>query len=347
MQQRVIAVAALCFLVGCSESTPFEYDSSARPSEAGSGEVVAKVLLLSGRVTIKTTGGFAFPAAPGVPLIETDEIAVAEKSFVVLQLRNNHLSRIDSNVTLAVADLAMIDAPATRVSIQQQLTRVLTPQERDDSGRIVGWHARLSAAQSVPAQRQETKAEEEAIAMAAPVPAEAKKKKPAVKRRRPAPRAAPPPSSKAARASARPPADLDELGSIGDIVGSGESTGGAGLGGLALKGKTAVEAKLRPRVVRWLEKVGTEWKVQKGAKPASLLRLVRRPDFVDCLRKMLARDESLERIRFEIDLEGGKIVRIRVLGNPPLAGCIKARLLRRPVVKDLGDGSFRLEVALR
>jgi hypothetical protein len=140
---------------GCDRAAEFQVDPALRPAGAGGGEWVAKVLLLKGQVSIRTAAGFEFGARPQAPLLRSDTIVVAAESFAVVQLRNNLLNRVAADQSLAVAELASLDAPASSTPIEQQLTGLLTSQERDQPERIVGWHARLSAAQSVAARDQD------------------------------------------------------------------------------------------------------------------------------------------------------------------------------------------------
>ncbi len=142
-------------ILGCSQSSSFSYDQSQRPAAAGTGEVVAKVLVFSGRVEIQAANGHRFEAKPEQPLLATDTVAVPAAGFAILQLANNHLTRLDADVRLRLADAAALSAPAAQHSIQQQLTRLLTPAERSRTERIVGWHARMSAAEGVAVQSEE------------------------------------------------------------------------------------------------------------------------------------------------------------------------------------------------
>lgn len=140
---------------GCDEPPPLAADAAARPAPAGSGPALAKVLLLQGEVRIESADGHAFAARPDAPLLTGDAIVLGPGSFVILQLGNGLLSRLDAAGRYPVAELAGLDAPAAERSIQQQLTALLEPDEKRNTERIVGWHARMAAGQGVAVQSAE------------------------------------------------------------------------------------------------------------------------------------------------------------------------------------------------
>lgn len=155
---------------GCDEPPPLAADAAARPAAAGSGPALAKVLLFQGEVRIESADGHAFAARPDAPLITGDAIVLGPGSFVILQLGNGLLSRLDAASRYPVTELAGLDAPAAERSIQQQLTALLEPDEKRNTERIVGWHARMAAGEGVVVQSAE---QEEAHAMRRREPAAA------------------------------------------------------------------------------------------------------------------------------------------------------------------------------
>ncbi len=158
LSSRSIGVLLLVLGVlagGCDEPPPLAADAAARPAPAGRGPALAKVLLFQGEVSIESAAGHAFGARPDAPLITGDAIVLGPDSFVILQLGNGLLSRLDAAGRYPVAELAGLDAPAAERSIQQQLTALLEPDEKRHSERIVGWHARMAAGEGVAVQSAE------------------------------------------------------------------------------------------------------------------------------------------------------------------------------------------------
>ena len=124
--------------------------AAVRPQGAGTGDTVAHVHIVDGAATVKAANGFVFKAAPGIPLLRSDEITAPISGFVVLRLRNNFLVRIDEDLALTVSDILLLDAPRAKKSLDRQLDRLLTKKERQEGERIAGWHARLTGAQTMP-----------------------------------------------------------------------------------------------------------------------------------------------------------------------------------------------------
>jgi hypothetical protein len=125
-----------------------------RPPAAGSGPVVARVHLCGGTGSLVRAGQTEFPAAPGLPLLRTDELRVPPSEFLVVALDNGYLVRIDEDLTLRVSDIVLLGAPRTRQSLAEQLDRLVTREERAQAERLAGTQARRSAAESMPAQPQ-------------------------------------------------------------------------------------------------------------------------------------------------------------------------------------------------
>jgi hypothetical protein len=154
MRQAWVLVTCALMLMACSRETSFKVDPAQRPTQAGTGEWVARVLVFSGQVGIQAANGFNFDAMPELPLLRSDRLTVGDQSFAIVHLKSERLTRLEANQSMQVADLAGLDAPIASQPIEQQLTGLLRADETADSSRIVGWHARMAAARTVPVQDQ-------------------------------------------------------------------------------------------------------------------------------------------------------------------------------------------------
>jgi hypothetical protein len=117
-------------------------------------EPVAKVHLLGGKgVQIRPSWGAAFSPRVTQPLYRNDQVVVPANEFVVVLITgNNHLVRIDDDVTLRVRDIVLLNAPRTNESLAAQLDRMVTREERRSVERIAGTYAGLAAADAAPPQ---------------------------------------------------------------------------------------------------------------------------------------------------------------------------------------------------
>jgi hypothetical protein len=126
----------------------------ARPAGAGSGETVAKVKLVGGTGVRIAAGTTSFAPRPTMPLVASDKIVVPAGEFVVVHLvRNNHLVRLDDDVTLRVADIVLLRAPAATESLSAQLERLVSRDEQRSAERIAGTYAGQAAGDAAPPQR--------------------------------------------------------------------------------------------------------------------------------------------------------------------------------------------------
>jgi hypothetical protein len=121
---------------------------------ASAEEPVAKVHLVGGKgVQVRPTWGAAFSPRVTQPLYRNDQIVVPANEFVVVLITgNNHLVRIDDDVTLRVRDIVLLNAPRTNESLAAQLDRMVTREERRSVERIAGTYAGLAAADAAPPQ---------------------------------------------------------------------------------------------------------------------------------------------------------------------------------------------------
>ena len=143
------AIAAAVLLVASAAQAKDQ-----RPLGAGSGRVVAHVALLGGPDCTVQANGKGFPATKGFPLIRSDELVVPPGEFMVVNLTNGYLVRVDEDLTVAVSDLANLDAPPTHESLTAQLDRLVTAEEKGRAERIAGAQARLTAARTVAPEMQ-------------------------------------------------------------------------------------------------------------------------------------------------------------------------------------------------
>lgn len=107
---------------------------------------LAQVTLGSGAVTI-STGKTSFPAMVGFALGAGDTLVLGRDAWVTLALAtNDQVVRLDDELTLKVEALAMLKAAKQTRSYKEQLDALVTPQEREGSLRLAGWHASPMAA---------------------------------------------------------------------------------------------------------------------------------------------------------------------------------------------------------
>lgn len=148
------AVAVLLLSIWCckaSEAGP----AGVRPPEAGPlRDGVAHVLLVEGDARVHAAGG-QFAARKGFRLDRSDELEVGLGGLLLVELKNGYLVRVDEDLRLPVRDIMLLDAPPPEESLEAQLAKLLTAEERRQfPERIVGFHARVAGAESVGALPQ-------------------------------------------------------------------------------------------------------------------------------------------------------------------------------------------------
>jgi hypothetical protein len=116
---------AVATTMACSPGMASTLDRPATSSEAA----VARVLHVQGAVVVKPAAGKSFTARANHDLVRTDELEAAEGAFSVLLLRNGHAVRVDDTGALAVADILLVNAPATSTPVERQLAQLLDPGE--------------------------------------------------------------------------------------------------------------------------------------------------------------------------------------------------------------------------
>jgi hypothetical protein len=134
--------------------------AGARPAGTEDGQVVGTVLWVRGDAKVKPAKGAAFTPALEAPLYRTDEILAPTRGFVLVELKNGYLARIDEEINLGVSDIALIDAPGTSDSRDTQLKRLLTQAEYTSVGqRVAGARAGKSGAESAATETSKSKSE--------------------------------------------------------------------------------------------------------------------------------------------------------------------------------------------
>lgn len=108
---------------------------------------LVQVLLRDGQVTITPSSGKTFDARTGMKLGAADTIAVGPNAWVAIHiLGNDHVVRLDDDLSLRVAELALLKAPKHSQSLEQQFNRLVTTKEQDAGGRLIGWNVSQTAA---------------------------------------------------------------------------------------------------------------------------------------------------------------------------------------------------------
>ncbi|MEN9796638.1 MAG: hypothetical protein RL653_334 [Pseudomonadota bacterium] len=130
---------------------------------APAGDPVARVLGSRGAVKVKRAGQQLEPLAEGAALFEADVLVVPPGGLLVLRVeRNEQLVRVDEDVELPLSGLAALRAPRAAQTLEQQLSRVLTPREQQELGRerLAGWVVRPHAANVAAAGAESASARE-------------------------------------------------------------------------------------------------------------------------------------------------------------------------------------------
>ena len=204
---------AVATTMACSPGMASTLDRPASSSEAA----VARVLHVQGAVVVKPAAGKSFTARANHDLVLTDELEAAEGAFSVLLLRNGHAVRVDDTGALAVADILLLNAPATNAPVDSQLAQLLDPGETAafPAGvvreRAAAWRIMIRAGETAGAASESRARRPGAAAGAAPAPSAAP-----AKAAPPAP--SPPPSSSPAPKGSRQAAKAD-MADMADMAG--------------------------------------------------------------------------------------------------------------------------------
>jgi hypothetical protein len=121
-------------------------------------DAAAQVLLLDEHPTVSIDPGGgqkALPAVPGMLLLKSDRVVVGPGDWVALAIiGNGHVVRLDDDLSLLVGDLALLNAPMQSEGVREQLDVLLTKKEKERAGRLIGWHASQTAANTQPVQKE-------------------------------------------------------------------------------------------------------------------------------------------------------------------------------------------------
>ncbi len=223
MTRSTLAAASLLALTSCAADVPDAQELSA----------VASIMLVQGEVKVGHGANPPSPAQVGDLLMREDVVWTSPGAAAILHLRNNHLVRVDEDLQLNVADIVLLDAPASELDASQQLAELLYPEERqaipgvEQAERVSGWQSRLRAGQSVGTVSEEDREEasdDAGSAAAAPAP-------------EPEPESKPKPTAPPLETSDEDPlAGGDFDGLVGSEIGDAYGSGGLGLSGVGSGG---------------------------------------------------------------------------------------------------------------
>ncbi|MCB9678319.1 MAG: hypothetical protein H6737_24670 [Alphaproteobacteria bacterium] len=137
-------------------------------------EEIAAVMLVTGDAHIRREG-VDLPASVGTLVDRTDTLITGPDGAIIVQLRNDHLVRVDADLELRVTDIVVLDAPKSAVPPGKQLADFLYPEEADALGtlvtraeRVAGWTSRITAADSVSGVERSYDFQDDADGMVAP-----------------------------------------------------------------------------------------------------------------------------------------------------------------------------------
>ncbi len=149
--------AAFVAALGC-DSVPAKTELSpavGRPDGVTQGPRVAVVVAVRGDVTITPASGEMFVATAEQQLLRDDRVRTAPGSFVVLELHNGHIVRLNQGSDLRVDALAVFDDPPAGDDRDQRFAALLAPDEAKDLElrgaitRVAGWNTRMSAGHTI------------------------------------------------------------------------------------------------------------------------------------------------------------------------------------------------------
>jgi hypothetical protein len=352
MLRAVGSLVCLSLLVlvpcGCADRAPAP-DGAATPDR-----VVADLAMLRGEVKIVPPGGEPAPAKVGDELRRGDSLRVGAGAFAVLALGNGYLVRVDEGQTLRLAEVAVLDAPPASEDLETQLARLTSEEERAGAERIAGWHARLQAADSVAPLADAPAPPPPSPSPSAEAQAPPGDQDQAEKKEESAAKAEPEKAKAVAGRHAEIEAKVREK-SAG--LGLLESSGGQGGGVDAVAGtlgppREEVEIKRDsgPEVGGELEaharrpgrgrESGRVWRVGTvrqtaptvGLAPAEVASRLRstfgNKPLAECLEASFA---GTPLVRLALQVEGGKVVRVEVVGGAATPACLgQLRALRLP-----------------
>jgi len=346
----LLLVVASCWLLAAGAPA-----RTFRPAEAGPLDAPAgTVLLVQGKARVLAAGR-DFEAAPGFSLGRGDELAVDLGGLAVIELANGYLVRIDEEISLQVAEILLLDAAPPRESLEGQLQRLFAGEERTRlPERIVGFHARVAAAESVGPQ---TSAQRSALTSSS-----------AARSRKAdsfSPPPAPPPPPAAAAAPARRPAAPAEFEA--DRAPAKEEAAAAPVGGMRAKAvardELVTDAELAPSAAKRRGAAGParqwNWTLRRAGAlesagdrplPEPLLSALEGRVLTHCLAAAVRGLESPPaRLELMVQVRDGRISKAALGRGLPMPPSCAAMLNGKPVELEGSDAPawLTVEVPLR
>ncbi|MCA9720393.1 MAG: hypothetical protein H6713_20380 [Myxococcales bacterium] len=170
---RIWGLCCALLAVGCGDgqrgdvpadpATPVR--ETPRPAQASQGDAVAYVELVAGDVRVRDRNNETFPAQVGLPILEDDVFVTSDDAYLIAELRNGYLVRVDEDLEVAVRDFVLLSAPKAEQTFTAQLEGLLTPAESKRIGadaamseRIAGWQSRLESGDSLPSESRAERA---------------------------------------------------------------------------------------------------------------------------------------------------------------------------------------------
>jgi hypothetical protein len=134
-------------------STPEEETRAQAPATAppltprdDDADADAQLLTYAGQLSVIDPKVGAVAVREVLPLRREDKLIVGEGAVALLFLKNGYLVRLDDDLELLVRELALIDAPPTTTSLDDQLDALVGGALKvDDRARITGWQQGLHA----------------------------------------------------------------------------------------------------------------------------------------------------------------------------------------------------------
>lgn len=349
--------AALCWL-GCPAANPAS--EGGRPPEAGTGEAVARVLLLKGEPRATAANGFSFSLRPECALLRTDRLSVPAGGLLVLVLQNNYVVAVDEDQEMPVGSLVMLDEPPAKATVSEQLANLLRERSISAPERLAGWRQGMVGAETVPvqAQRDDQLAEadkdtrEPKIADVSAVVTGMRDFNETVEKDNIAQKAtppAPPPSPTGLPTDQSDSFEKKDRKPKDNVAGEAEGASDKGSGSarpeLKLeKPKTMLRMKsaLAPavRVVRWALSFENQVVSKRASElPDGLRQLLQGPEATVCFQAVR---EKHKKLLLEIDLQDGAVKKVR--SSPEAFGKCIEKVLKTAHLEELGEGKKRLSI---
>lgn len=151
---------ALLLAAACARSDAALPATHRAPGMPDDGKAAARVLLFQGAPQV-VAGGRQFGVDHDLQLQKDDVLRVPAGSWLVLRIESNgYVVNVDEDLELAVRDLALLDAPATKAGIEEQLAALAASKEMGND-RVTAYQNRRMAGQSASRAKSEARKPEE------------------------------------------------------------------------------------------------------------------------------------------------------------------------------------------